>query len=197
MTDGPAPVVDLALARPPLLGRSRLVCIDGPAGSGKTTLADAVVAECMRRALGVALVHMDDVYEGWGGLATAGERLHRTVIEPLSRGEEGSCPRYDWEREEYGEQLPVPPEDVVVVEGVGSASRCYADRVSVLVFVEAPEPTRLRRGLARDGAGLQPQWRRWAAEEAQHHRAERTRSRADVLADGETGRLSLVRRAHA
>ena len=37
-------VVDLALRRPPTLGDGRLVCIDGPAGSGKTTLAAEVAA---------------------------------------------------------------------------------------------------------------------------------------------------------
>ena len=35
-------VVQHTLARPPTLGAGRLVCVDGPAGSGKTSLADAV-----------------------------------------------------------------------------------------------------------------------------------------------------------
>ncbi len=35
-------LVTSVLARPPTLGVGRLVCVDGPAGSGKTTLAAAL-----------------------------------------------------------------------------------------------------------------------------------------------------------
>ena len=37
-------VLDLARSRPTSLGSGRLVCVDGPAGSGKTTLADAIAS---------------------------------------------------------------------------------------------------------------------------------------------------------
>src|SRR5205085_5813827 len=52
-------LADRLLAEPPLLGATRLVCVDGPAGSGKTTFADRLT-----EALGgaAALVHMDDLY---------------------------------------------------------------------------------------------------------------------------------------
>ena len=197
MTLDAAPVVDLLLGRSPLLGRSRLVCIDGPAGSGKTTLGDLVAGECARRAVSVVIVHMDDLYEGWGGLATAGERVDEAIVEPLARGDQGCYRRYDWHRAQYAEQVPVPPVDVVVLEGVGSASLRYADRVSVLVFVEASETTRLNRWLERDGPALQSHWRPWAVEEAQLHTEERTRSRADIVVDGETGEIRLVGPADA
>ena len=192
MTPDPAPVVELLLSRSPLLGRSRLVCIDGPAGSGKTTLAKLVAGECARRAVWAVLVHMDDLYEGWGGLAAAGERVNEAIVEPLGRGDQGSYRRYDWHREQSAEQVRVPPADVVVLEGVGSASLRYADRVSLLVFVEASETTRLNRWVARDGPALSRHWRPWAVEEAQLHTDERTRSRADLVVDGETGDLRVV-----
>ena len=38
-----AVVVAWVLAAEPTLGKGRLVCVDGPAGAGKTTLADALV----------------------------------------------------------------------------------------------------------------------------------------------------------
>ncbi len=56
-------VVQHALSRPPTLGAGRLVCVDGPAGSGKTSLADAVA-----RRTAAQVVHMDDLYGGWDGL---------------------------------------------------------------------------------------------------------------------------------
>jgi uridine kinase len=189
VTTDAAQIVDLALARPALLGTSRLVCVDGPAGSGKTTTADLLAAELARRGRSVSLVHMDDVYEGWTGLATAGDRVRRRIVEPLARGEAAGHPRYDWHRGEYAEVLTVAPADVLVVEGVGSGHLGYADRISLLVFVEAPEATRLRRGIARDGAQLQEEWVRWMVQESDLHEAEQTRSRADVVVDGETGQL--------
>ena len=38
--------------------------IDGPSGAGKTTLALQI-----GEALGIPVVHLDDFYPGWGGLA--------------------------------------------------------------------------------------------------------------------------------
>ena len=190
MSPDPAPLVELALSRPPTLRSTRLVCLDGPAGSGKTTLADLLVADCARRGLSTSLVHMDDVYEGWSGLAAAGEKVRTTIVEPLGRGEAAGYHRYDWHAQEYAELVPVAPADLLVVEGVGSGHLGYADRITVLAFVEAPQATRFRRGLERDGAALAPQWRRWALDEERLHEAEQTRARADVLVDGVTGRLS-------
>ena len=46
----------------PRLGGVRVIAIDGPAGSGKTTLGDALAER------GAAVLHLDDLYDGWSGL---------------------------------------------------------------------------------------------------------------------------------
>jgi uridine kinase len=189
---GAVPVVDLALRRPPTLGGSRLVCVDGPAGSGKTTFADALVAAFGQAGAGTALVHMDDVYEGWTGIRWAGESVRRSIVEPLAGGLTGSYRRYDWAEGRFAESHEVPPVDVLVVEGVGSAHLGYADRTTVLVWVEAPADLRLARGLQRDGEALRSHWLRWLADEAVLHEQERTRHRADVLVDGVDGSVTLL-----
>ncbi len=89
------PLADLAariLAGPALLGAVRLVCIDGPAGSGKTTLAGQLAG-----ALGGtgALVHFDELYAGWTLIGALG-RLQAGVLRPLSGGRTGAYHRYDW-----------------------------------------------------------------------------------------------------
>ncbi len=171
-----------AEARPATLGAGRLLCIDGPAGSGKTTLAAAVAAARP----GTPVVHMDDLYDGWEGLPRVPGQLS-ALLEPLARGEAGSHRRYDWYAGRYAEAVTVPPAPLLVVEGVGSGARSIAHLTTLLVWVSAPPDLRLRRGLERDGAAMAPQWERWMRDEAQHLARERTEARADVRVDG-TGR---------
>ena len=173
-------VLQQAWARPPTLGDGRLLCVDGPGGSGKSTLAQA----CVETAGGGArLVHMDDLYDGWSGLATVGDQLD-TLLRPLAAGEPGSYRRYDWHGHAYAETVTVPPSSLVVLEGVGSGSRECADLCTLLVWVAAPSDLRLTRGIDRDGELLRAQWLRWREDEEAHFARDGTPQRADVLVDG-------------
>ena len=163
----------------PRLGRTRLICIDGPAGSGKTTLAGRLAD-----ALGATVVHMDDLYAGWT-LTGAFARLTAGVLWPLAECRPGAYARYDWHAGRFEDHLTaVPVPEVLVVEGCGSAPRAVDPWAVLRIWVEAPRPVRLSRGIARDGAALEPEWRRWQGEEARHFAAEDTRARADLLVDG-------------
>lgn len=175
-------VLSLAEERPPTLGDGRLVCVDGPAGSGKTTLATAVAA-LAARGPGARVVHMDDLYDGWNGLPRLTAQL-TGLLRPLARGEAGCYRRYDWHAGRYAETVTVPPVPLLVLEGVGSGSRDHADLITVLAWVEAAPELRLRRGLARDGVAMADHWRRWAVDEQAHFRREATAARADLLVDG-------------
>jgi uridine kinase len=179
-------VLRRAYAEQPTLGRSRLVCVDGRAGSGKSTLGRAVHDAASLTGTS-ALVHLDDLLEGWSGLARVSETLARDVIAPLSEGRPGEYHRYDWHLGRFAERHVVDPVDLLVVEGVGSGASSYASLVTTLVWVEAPDELRLARGIARDGEALRSQWLQWMADEDALFARERTRERADVLVDG-TGR---------
>ena len=181
-------VLDLALSRRPTLGGGRLVCLDGPAGSGKTTLAAAVLDRCPE----ARLVHMDDLYDGWEGLPRVADQLP-ALLSPLTRGEASHYRRFDWHAGRYAEEVPVEPAPLLVVEGVGSGAVSVADLVTVLVWVSAPPDLRRARGLARDGAAMAPAWERWMRDEAAHLARERTEARADVLVDGTGQRPVVVR----
>lgn len=171
-------LLDLARSRTPTLGAGRLVCIDGPAGSGKTTLAAAVAS----LQPGTTVVHMDDLYDGWDGLPRVADQL-AGLLEPLARGETGTYRRYDWVAGRYAETVMVAPGDLVVVEGVGSGVARVAHLVTALAWVEAPEGVRLQRGLARDGEALRPQWERWQVAEQALFARDRIQERADLLVD--------------
>ena len=174
MTD-PREVLAHALSRPPTLGAGRLVCIDGLAGAGKTTLALGLAAITRTQ-----VVHADELLEGWSGLPGLGATLD-TVLRPLAAGASSEWTRWDWHASAWAESHPLSPGGLLVVEGVGSAPARIDDLVTTLVWVEAPRQERLRRGIARDGEQMRPQWEQWLDDEAALHARERTRDRADLV----------------
>ena len=169
-------------AAPARLGGTRLVCVDGPAGSGKTTFGRRLAT-----ALAAPLLHMDDLYAGWT-LAGAADRLLDGVLRPQQAGRPGAYHRYDWTTGAFDPAptaVPVPA--VLVVEGCGSCPAAIDPMTTLRVWVEAPAGLRLRRGLERDGEALRAEWLRWQVEEAAAFAAERTRERADLRVDGAPG----------
>jgi dephospho-CoA kinase len=176
-------VLTLARARPATLGSGRLICVDGPAGSGKTTLAEEVAGLA-----GAPVVHMDDLFEGWGGLPRITDQL-ATLLGPLAEDRAGSYRRWDWPGNRWAEDVLVEPAPLLVLEGVGSGALAHADLITVLAWIEVPYDLRMQRGLERGGVGVAEHWQRWAVDEQDHFARERTRERADVVLDGRLGSL--------
>lgn len=183
-------LADRALARPPRLGPVRLVCIDGPAGSGKTTTAAALADAVAAGGASADVLHLDDLYDGWAGLeGSLWPRLSAQVLEPLRRGRAARYQRYDWSAGRFDGWVDLPVPQVLVLEGCGAARRAADPFATLRVWVEAPADQRLRRGLDRDGAAARPQWERWMLDEAAHFARERTADRADVRLDA-CGRMT-------
>ncbi|HEY0217514.1 MAG TPA: uridine kinase [Cellulomonas sp.] len=179
-----AGVVQRALAAPARLGPVRLVCIDGPAGSGKTTLAGAVADGVRAQGSAAAVLHVDDLYAGWRGLeGDLWPRLTAQVLEPLRRGRDGRYQRFDWTLDRFDDWVDLPRPDVLVLEGCGSGRRAAAPDLSLLVWVQADDALRLSRGLERDGAQAREHWERWMRDETAHFAREDTRGRADIRVD--------------
>jgi uridine kinase len=174
-------VRDLARSRPPTLGTGRLVSVDGPAGSGKTTLAAEIAM-----LTGAPVVHMDDLFEGWDGLPRITAQLEG-LLRPLAADRPGSYRRWDWPAGRWAETVTVPPEPLLVLEGVGSGSLAHAELITVLVWVEVPYDLRMSRGLARGGVEVHERWQQWAVDERDLFARDRTRERADLLLDGTRG----------
>jgi uridine kinase len=176
-----AELADRVRAAPARLGATRLVCVDGPAGSGKTTFAGRLAAAL---GPGAVVVPLDDLYAGWT-LTGAVCRLMAGVLRPVCEGRPGAFHAYDWGTRAFSPDVTaVPAAPVLVVEGCGSGARALAAWCSLLVWVEAPQTLRIARGLARDGAELEAEWRRWQETEAAEFAREGTRERADVRVDG-------------
>lgn len=183
----PADLADRVRRVPARLGSTRLVCVDGPAGSGKTTLAAALAASLDD----ATVVHMDDVYRGWDtDFDEVHTRLRSQLVEPLRRADPARYQRYDWVAGQFDAWVDVPVPAVLVLEGVGSGAQILDPWRSLLLWVEVDRPERLRRGLDRDGPQVLPHWLAWMRHEEVEHARQRTRERADVRlrGDGPLGR---------
>jgi uridine kinase len=178
--DAAAEVVRRTLAAGPTLGTRWLVCVDGPAGSGKTTLA-ARVRRAVPAEVSCRVVHLDDLYPGWDGLRAGVAHVVDTVVRPMAEGRPGRYRRWDWHAAGPGEWVDVPVVDLLVLEGVGSGSLLVEDLVTTLVWVEADEHVRLARGVERDGVASRDDFARWMATEAPYLAEQRTRARADLV----------------
>ena len=181
-------------AADPTVGPVRLVCVDGPAGSGKTTLADRLAVALDPTYGDVPVVHGDDLYEGWAVVADApdrvaafaafGPRVAEWLLDPWSRGEPAIHPVRDWYADAWGPTVAVPAAPVVILEGVAIASRALRSRAALVVWVEVEPDLAIERVVARDGEGMRAEIVSWQRDEARWHEIDGTRAAADVHASG-------------
>ena len=177
-----------AAARRRAHGIPLLVGVDGRSGSGKTDLARCLVEGVRALGLGCGVVHLDDLYPGWSGLAAGLGVLCSDVVAPLARGADAAYTSWDWLASRPGPRREVPADDVVVLEGVGVLASPCAAHLDLRVWLHAPARVRRRRALDRDGEVFAPHWQEWADQEAALL-AGRRRPPADVVVDTVTAEV--------
>lgn len=152
--------------------RPLLVAIDGRSGAGKTTLAGDLAAGLRGRGLATEVFHLEDLYQGWSGLALAAlvwQQLAETVVSGRASSP-GTAPH--WFGWDWASSRPTGPHlftaaqqaagGVLIAEGVGALTGAH----DVGVFVELDAARRRQRALARDGETYRPYWDMWAQQEA-------------------------------
>ena len=179
----------------PSVGAVRLVCVDGPAGSGKTTLAAALADALSGPEGAIPVVHGDDLYEGWAVVADVpdrvaafdvlAERVTAWLLDPWSRGAVARQPVRDWRADAWGEPVDVPAADVVVLEGVAMASRRLRAHAALVVWVEVDAAPGIERVVARDGEVMRAEIESWQRDEARWHALDGTRDAADLRLRGD------------
>jgi para-aminobenzoate synthetase len=162
-------------ARLPACGTTTVVAVDGPSGAGKTSFADGLAT-----ATGADVLHLEDLYPGWHGLAATPPIVAR-VLASVAVGDIGSARRWDWERSTPGAVVRVRPSRLLVLDGVGSGASVLRPFLSLLIWLEAPLDVRKKRALDRDGETYAPYWDVWGEQEAEHFAAEQTRRHADLV----------------
>ena len=170
-------------------GGTRVVCVDGRSGAGKTSLAMRLAEET-----GAPVVALEDLYGGWDGLERGIDLLVSAVLTPVAEGRTARVPRYDWTTGAWGAPWLLAPPAVLIVEGVGAGARRAAAYASALVWVEAATATRRNRALVRDGATFAPYWEMWAAQEAALLAREQTPGRADLVIGQDEDSAAAARR---
>ncbi|ALC05482.1 hypothetical protein CDES_05225 [Corynebacterium deserti GIMN1.010] len=142
-----------------------IILIDGQSGAGKTTLAAT-----LSQITGFPVVHLDDIYPGWTGLAAASDMVVRDVLHPTHPG----YVSWDWENDRPGQWVSLRGGNMIV-EGTGAiteASKSAALALGQLITlrITGPENVRKKRALARDPY-YAPFWEMWAEQEERHFAA--------------------------
>jgi uridine kinase len=183
--------VQRVLVATPSVGEVRVVCVDGPAGSGKTTFA-ARLAAALEPSFGeVPVVHGDEVYEGWAVVAAAPDRIaafamlagriDTWLFDRWQHGYDAEHPRWDWHADAWGEPVVTPAAPVVVLEGVGLGSRPLRSHAVLSVWMDCDPALRLPRVLARDGDALLAPMTDWQRDERVWHLLDATAVECDAV----------------
>lgn len=157
-----------------------LITIDGPAGSGKTTLAGLLEDSLKESGEDVLVIHLDDLYNGWeDALGSSLTVILENILKAFSNGSEITVPHFDWTQNRYAASTVHPRPSILILEGVGSGQRVTRPYADIKLWVEAPADLALSRVLARDGEGIRSEMELWQIREQEHFAREATASAAD------------------
>lgn len=161
-----------------------VVLIDGRAGAGKTSLAAFLAEEIQARYLvTVQLIHMDDLTEGWKGLASASAQVAQIITQ-------GTWQRFDWISGTLAEQHQIEPDFPLIIEGCGAISKASADLADFRIWVECDDDLRRERAIARDGTLFEPHWETWADQEREIIKTQSPKAHADLVWHSERDTLA-------
>jgi uridine kinase len=168
-------------------GKTKIVTIDGPAGSGKTTLANELATE-LRHASGVmSVVHLDELYEGWDDALGQKlfDRIEAWILAPIRNGLNPNFLKYDWHQGKYASWSELPLTPVVIIEGVGAGHSALRANASQAIWVEADENLLLDRVVQRDGEVVRDEMLIWKSRERSYFDLQDVERAAHIYVQGQ------------
>lgn len=184
-------LVQRILATPSKHGQ-RLIAIDGGGGAGKTTFASCLQKEIA----GSFIIIIDDFYRppqlrsplvptqvintnfDWS-------RFYKLVLEAGKNDTDISYQLYNTKEGTLsGGFVSVPRDATIIIEGVWSLQKIFADYYDYRIWLEAPASIRLQRGLSRDGEGMREVWEKeWIPIDERYREIEKPQLRAHCIID--------------
>ena len=164
-------------------GQTKIVVIDGPAGSGKTTLAKSLsglLENC-------PIIHMDEIYEGWENALSpkTSQDLVEWIINPLLEDKSIEYIKYDWNLEQRIEKVVINNPQVMIIEGVGASVSEISKHACLKLWIEVNEETGINRVLTRDGLQIQEQMKKWQTQESKFFIENNSKENSDIWIDGD------------
>lgn len=161
--------------------RYPIIAIDGPAGAGKTTLADHLAAALSLK-YKVQVIHMDDLYNGW--VNAFDHHLSDALIaiaKAHGRREKISIPYYNWHEGAYSAAEEIPQADLLIFEGVGSSQSAIRESLSASIWLEIDREQGLKRVIARDGEANSDEMSHWLLLQEEYFIREDCENSADFI----------------
>lgn len=175
-----------SLIRGSMDGEMMLVSIDGPCGSGKTTLSEKLSLD-----FGWQIIHMDDYYLPWKRRAddwqerVAGNmdllRIEDELLLPLSENKSARYRAYDCRRDVFTKSSVIPAKGIIAVEGNYSQMPQLRRYFRQSVYVTLPRDLRLQRLKAREGSYYAVFEKVWEPLDQRYQKTLHIRAHADVI----------------
>ena len=142
-----------------------IIAIDGPAGAGKTTLAEHLSAALSLK-YKCATIHMDDLYHGWD--TPFDHHFTDALIAATSShtsSKRYSLAHFDWGKSEYGLAIDMPQAELLILEGVGASHSLIRPFLTVSIWIDIEPSQGLQRVLLRDGEAIASHMQNWLREQ--------------------------------
>jgi uridine kinase len=157
-----------------------IILIDGRAGSGKSTFAEKLQQQLFRDGESAPrVIHMDNIFEGWDGLALGSDYMVRFILQPLARQETASWQDWSWVKNQRSSWREFSGGTPLIVEGCGSLTERSKEHADISIWLEASEETRRERWIQRERHLEKFDF--WAAQELDFYAREKSQSLADLV----------------
>ena len=157
-----------------------IILIDGRAGSGKSTFAESLKQQLFRDGESAPrVIHMDNIFEGWDGLALGSDYMVRFILQPLARQETASWQDWSWVKNQRSSWREFSGGTPLIVEGCGSLTERSKEHADISIWLEASEETRRERWIQRERHLEKFDF--WAAQELDFYAREKSQSLADLV----------------
>ena len=158
-----------------------LIAIDGRAGAGKTTLATRFFDELSVDKT-VAIIHMDDLYDGWNNALD--ERLTKTlelIVNAHHNKVAFEIEIFNWNSMSFDSKEEINPVDILILEGVGAGQKVVRDAGATLYWLDIDAEVGIQRVLNRDGNQIASQMKQWQISQETHFMRDKTRENAEHI----------------